>query len=685
MWSTPIRSVPIPAARTARIVLIGFLLIGLALNAFASLPSAAAATPGAVAAWGDNRSNQLGLTPTTAQRATPGAVTAAVNGGITAIAAGGAYSVALKADGSVLTWGSNFPSGQLGQGSTEDRLDPGPVQGLSGATAIAAGRTHALAVAGGNVYAWGNNGLGQLGTSTATNCNSGPCSRTAIRVGTLTNAKAVGAGANHSLVVLGDGTAFAWGLNSSGELGDGSTTQRNAPVQVQGVGGTGVLTGIVALKNDGTLYSWGQNAQGQLGIGSQDTLAHSAPIVVPGLTNIVAIAAGYRHSLALRSDGTVFAWGSNESGQLGNGATTTGGCSCVNTPAAVAGVGGAIAIGAGELHSMAVLQDGTVRAWGANGSTQIGVTAPAVVTTATTVPGLAGAVAVAGGSGHSVAVRVTPQFALSVATDGTGTGTVTPGSGGYDAGSQVSLTAQATNNAVFTGWTVDGAFAGWQSPLTVTMDRDHSVTATFSKAPSFCDVNAGDRYYDAIRQLAARGVIRGITQDDGTLCFAPRENTKRAQMAALIARPLGWDLEDHGNGFSDQGAVDGNLWRNVGALAFYNVARGYKAETCAALGVAAPCYGPTDEVLYAQVISFITRGMVAKGYWTQQPEDASLYPNIPTDSGHRQDLTTYVHYAGALPDTSDAHAPWAGWDRPAPRGWFAEAEWRALNSYFGLK
>ena len=102
------------------------------------------------------------------------------------------------------------------------------------------------------------------------------------------------------------------------------------------------------------------------------------------------------------------------------------------------------------------------------------------------------------------------------------------------------------------------------------------------------------------------------------------------------------------------------------------------------LGVAAPCYGPTDNVLYAQVISFITRGMVAKGYWTQQPDNAALFPNIPADSGHRQDIATYVHYVGALPGTTNTGAAWTVWDQPSTRGWFAEAEWRALDSHFNL-
>ncbi len=104
-----------------------------AFGAFGPLaPASAAATSGGVLAWDDNRSSQLGLTVTGAERVTPGTISPAVNSGINAIAAAGSHSLALRADGTVLSWGSNFPSGQLGQVSNADRLDPAPVQGVSG-------------------------------------------------------------------------------------------------------------------------------------------------------------------------------------------------------------------------------------------------------------------------------------------------------------------------------------------------------------------------------------------------------------------------------------------------------------------------------------------------------------------------------------------------------------------------
>jgi hypothetical protein len=175
-------------------------------------------------------------------------------------------------------------------------------------------------------------------------------------------------------------------------------------------------------------------------------------------------------------------------------------------------------------------------------------------------------------------------------------------------------------------------------------------------------------------------------------------------MAALIARamPLSttdpalqlsppaclvvftWDCETWLNTFSDQGVVDNDLWRNVATLQHYEVAKGYTAATCAASGAASPCYGPTDEVLYAQALSFISRAMVAKGYWQQQPIRSDLYGGVLTGTGHEQDVATYIHYTqaqGGVPDYPDS-GPFPVWNQPSTRAWFARALWAALSSHF---
>jgi hypothetical protein len=192
----------------------------------------------------------------------------------------------------------------------------------------------------------------------------------------------------------------------------------------------------------------------------------------------------------------------------------------------------------------------------------------------------------------------------------------------------------------------------------------------------FGDVLTGDPACAAIEGLAARGVIRGCDQAASPPLYCPDDPTARAQMAALIARAMGWEAENHNTTFSDRcnapgSCIDDALWRNVGTLQFYGVARGYPDGT----------YNPFDNVLYAQTISFITRAMVKKGFWAAATlDDVRIYPDIPASSGHRLDLVTYVKYAGPLPGTTDARGHFDAWDQATSRAWFALALWQALNS-----
>jgi subtilisin family serine protease len=245
-----------------------------------------------------------------------------------------------------------------------------------------------------------------------------------------------------------------------------------------------------------------------------------------------------------------------------------------------------------------------------------------------------------------------------------------PGDSPYPVGTPLTLTAATNSDYIFTGWTIDGAFEGWANPLTLTMGEEHTVVANFARRKHFTDLPPGPPPYEAISQLAARLIILGY----GNGTFGPSDTTQRAQMAALVARAMGWDREDWGNPFSDGNGIDPNLWRNVGTLAHYGVARGYGDGT----------FGTFDTVLQAQVISFITRGMVAQGRWVAETtDDLTLYPNVPASTGHRLDLVTYYRNAGAVPGTV-ATGPWSDWDTPSTRGWFAEALWLAIDSYFNV-
>lgn len=305
---------------------------------------------------------------------------------------------------------------------------------------------------------------------------------------------------------------------------------------------------------------------------------------------------------------------------------------------------------------------------------------------------------------HAVVATFGAQ--LSLTTSGEGQVVVSPPGGAvtgttqqYAAGSVVTLTPQPARGQTFIGWLVDGQAAGWAVPLTITMNAGHSVQATFVSTPGFGDIPGGAAYATAIAQLAARGVIKGCDQAASPPLFCPNDPTLRAQMAALIVRALpGWSAESWPNTFTDP-IPDAELWGRVATLQHYQVAQGYAAETCLAQGKSSPCFGPLDPVTYGQVLLFISRAMVNHGYWTLQPDNPTLFPELngtgdPADRAtqdHRM-LVTYLHYVGVVPDVevtpgvafrvATPGQPVAGWGDPAPRAWFARAFWPVLDGYF---
>ncbi len=262
---------------------------------------------------------------------------------IAAIAVGNSYTVILKTDGTVWAWGANW-FGQLGDGTTTYSPVPIQVSGLTDITAISVGgyfndwkgggSTIALK-ADGTVWAWGDNRYGQLGVTTTETCGeySYPCSTTPMQVSGLEDVIAVAAGGYYSMALKADGTVWAWGDNRSGQLGDGTTTYSPVPIQVSGLTDvTAVAAGnahSIALKSNGTVWTWGNNFSGQLGVTTTEscdgyyfTPCSTTPIQVSGLTDISAVTAGGDHSIALETGGTVWTWGKNNYGQLGNTTTT---------------------------------------------------------------------------------------------------------------------------------------------------------------------------------------------------------------------------------------------------------------------------------------------------------------------------------------------------------------------------
>ncbi len=254
---------------------------------------------------------------------------------------------------------------------------------------VEGGEYHSVALRGdGIAWSWGGNTSGQLGDGTTT------ARLLPALVNGLTGLAAMSAGGNHTLALSGDGGVWSWGSNGYGQLGDGTTTSRLTPVEVLTLTTvTTVAAGdshTLALEEDGTVWAWGLNNQHQLGDGT--TTSRSSPGLVPGLSGIIGVTAGSAHSLALKGDGTVWAWGSNGNGQLGDGTTTSR-----PQPVPVAGLTGIVAIVSGAARSVALGSDGAVWQWGLVGSGLQPVT-PQVVT------GLTDIVAIAAGSWHSMAL-----------------------------------------------------------------------------------------------------------------------------------------------------------------------------------------------------------------------------------------------------------------------------------------
>ncbi|MDR2017620.1 MAG: hypothetical protein LBQ00_01870, partial [Syntrophobacterales bacterium] len=347
---------------------------------------------GTVWGWGYNGHGQLG-DGTTIDKTYPVQAKVKDNdgklvplSGVTAIAAGASSSSALQSDGTVWTWGyNNF--GQLGDGTTTTRTTPVQLKNLSDVTAIAAQYYNFFALKkDGTVWSWGWNQYGQLGNGTVDKPNALFAHPTPVQVKNLSDVKAIAAGYTHCLALKKDGTVWGWGGNGLGELGDGTKIDQYTPVQVLVkddddklvplLGVTAITTEnhhSLALAEDNTVWAWGYNSFGQIGDGTSGTSNNrSTPVLVLGgesgkqyLSGVTAMVTGEEHSLTLDKDGTMWVWGYNSYGQLGDGTTAN-----KHTP--VRGLSDVAALGAGFWHSLALKSDCTVWTWGRNEYGQLG-------------------------------------------------------------------------------------------------------------------------------------------------------------------------------------------------------------------------------------------------------------------------------------------------------------------------
>ena len=439
---------------------------------------------GTLWAWGANGVGQLG-DGTGTLKASPVQI-----GGDhwISITAGEGTSLGLKSDGTLWAWGYN-EYGQLGDGTTVTKLSPVQI-GTDHWYSIAAGGYHTLGLkSDGTLWAWGSNAYGQLGDGTTIDKHM-PVQISTAQWDSIT------AGCSHSLGLKSDGTLWAWGANEHGQLGNRTTTEKHSPVQIGTAHWVTIATGAfhnLGITSNGTLWAWGYNNYGQLG--NRTTRDGRSPGQI-SKGQWVSISAGEYHSLGVKSDGTVWAWGDNTAGKLGDGTTTnrktpvkinlsfsptvfytitvqksgSGSGTVTSSPAGIncgSDCNETYNSGTGVTLTAAAASGSTFQGWSGGGCSGTGtcmVTMDAsktVTATFTLIP--------------------PTQYTLTVNIVGSGSVAKNPNKSSYNQGEQVQLTATPGSGYSFSNWTGDAS--GTANPVTVTMNGNKTVTATFTLIP----------------------------------------------------------------------------------------------------------------------------------------------------------------------------------------------------------
>jgi alpha-tubulin suppressor-like RCC1 family protein len=364
--------------------------------------------------WGSNAGGELGTVPPNPTVASP----LHHFGRWVAVSAGGQHALALTDTGEVWAWGVN-DDGELGNGTTDSSFLPVRVEGLDGVTMISAGLDHNLAYRASDqtLWAWGSNALGQCAEPASVTTSLVP-----VPIPGLGPLAAISAGGTHSFALTTDGRVYAWGGNYYGQLGTGDFDTRFSPTEIAlPAPATAVSAGnahsAALLAPNGDVYTWGWNVFGQLGRGYQGTpgVGEPTPASASGLTGIAQISMGDLHSLALTTDGYVWAWGYNTEGQVGDGQYTSASTGIL-APDRVEGVDQVQSIHAGGLHSIVLRTNGEVWTWGNNQFGACGNASRVDQHRPVRVIGVKGATAVSAGIRFSVVLAPsTPNTKVSVA------------------------------------------------------------------------------------------------------------------------------------------------------------------------------------------------------------------------------------------------------------------------------
>jgi alpha-tubulin suppressor-like RCC1 family protein len=634
---------------------------------------------GGVRCWGANESGELGDATTSASQPVrqPRDVVG-LSGPVTQLSAGNSHSCARTASGAAQCWGSNeflfqvyrgvpqySASGAIGDGTYRVRAAPVTVAGLaSGVAGVSAGTWHSCAaMSAGGAKCWGYSefllgdggdqisspvpvnvsGLSNvaavaaggartcalLSDQTAKCWGSGPLgdtttagSKTPVSVTGLAAAVRIASGRAHSCAVTAAGSLQCWGSNYSGQIGDGTTTDRLAITPVSSVRGTvaSVATGgahTCALLSGGGVQCWGANSRGQLGVGSRQS--HSLPSDVFGLSSgVVALSAGSEHTCAITYTGGVKCWGANAYGQLGDGTTADR-----LVPVDVPGLSGAIAVAAGGDHTCALISGGAVRCWGLNDRGQLGVGSvddlfmrplPAPVVSGT------GVAITLAATGTGFGFLSMPDIACS----GVCVTTVAPGA-------TLTLTPSTfSGQYAFTGW--GGACAG-TGACTVTANAPASVTANFrpaSELPRLSNLSTRGKVGAGEDVLIAGFIVEGSLPKHVVINVAgpslvnsgipnplanPALTLVRSADGAIIATNDDWQAQANpddvstiqGSGFQPNHTLEPALYATLDPGAYTAIVSGRGEGGVAVVGV--------FEVDYPDVplVNISTRGKVLTG------------------------------------------------------------------------
>jgi len=570
---------------------------GVAKISAGSYYTCALTTAGGVKCWGSNAGGQLG-DGTTSYSWVPVDVTGLASGVAAISAGGGGHSCAVTTGGATKCWGDNS-YGQLGDGTTTQRLTAVDVTGLtSGVVAISGGggQTCALTTSG-SVKCWGWNSAGQLGDGTFTNRPT-PVDVTGVTSGSA----GIAAGADHTCALTTAGGVKCWGSNQTGALGDGTPVQRLTAVDA-----TGLTSGVAAasaggvhtcaLTTGGGVKCWGDNAYGQLGDGTwiDSPTAVDATGLISG---VAAITGRLRHACALTTAGLVKCWGWNSVGQLGDGTT-------VDRPTSVDVTGlttGVAEISAGNGHTCALTNAGGVKCWGYNAYGQLGDGTATDSSTAVDVVGLAsGVTAISAGGVHTCALTSAGGVkCLGGNTAGQlGDGTTTDSSTAVDVASLTSGVASISAGAVHTcalttaggvkcwGWNLygqlgDGTTTNRETPVDVT-GLTSGVAAIFAGSQHTCAMTTGG-------DLKCWGDNAFGQLGDGTTVDRETPVDVTALTSGVEAVSLG---QNHTCAVTTAGSVKCWGWNLDGQLG--NGESGFALSPTSAAGFAAACGNGTTE------------------------------------------------------------------------------------------